>query len=239
MLVERCDELNKQLVELEALEKKDTAISDFQEVRDLLDNGVNGLRPLHTTMQLFQAEEIELINLPVEDAGRLFREFTKAQSGFETNASSITRDTELKKAIFSLPTFESNVRASLSRSWNDYTSKYSPQLDVASLDVLASIPTLKSIINSIRLLQVHIDTLRSSLPETHRDIQNFHDKIGELKAKWQDLTGEGIPESVITFLRACGGLGGANLDLLTEEVRNWLSERNIEESFRVVIRRNI
>lgn len=239
MLVERCVELNKQLAELAELEKKAGDISAFQEIKDLLDTGVNRLRPLHTTMQLFKARGIELINLPFGDADQLFRDFTKAQSDFETSPSSITRETELRKAIFSLPTFEYNLRESLSRSWHDYTSKYSPQLDVTSLEVLASIPSLKAIIESIRLLQEHIGILHSNLPEADVNIQNFHKKIDELKAKWLDLTGEGIPESVITFLRECGGVGGADLDLLTDEVRHWLIDRHIEESFRVVIRRNI
>ena len=239
-LVERCVELNKQLLELAELEKVAGDISDFQDLKDLLDTAINPLRPLHTTVQLFKTnKEIELVNLPTGDADRLFREFTTAQSDFETDPSSITRETGLRKIIFSLPGFESNVRASLSRSWSDYTSKHSPQLDVASLEVLASIPTLKSIIDRIRFLQVDIDRLRSSLPETDTDIQNFHKKINQLKGEWQALAGEGIPESVIKFLRACGGVGGANLDLLTDEVLNWLSDRHIEESFRVVIRRNI
>lgn len=234
----RCVELKEQLLELRGLEKEAGETSAFQEMRDLLYGELERLRPLHMTMQLFEEKvDIELIDLPIEDAHQLSNAFGKAQSGFRADPGSMTKAAWLRDVVFSLPAFASRIKDSLTRSWEAYTSRHSPNLDVRFLEVLASVPTLASIVSDIRRLQSEVDSLRGRLPKTDQDMQTFHSKIDQLNRQWHALTGEGIPDGVITFLRDCG-VSGANLDLLTDEVLDWLSVHDMTTSFCVVIRRN-
>ncbi|MFC2034891.1 hypothetical protein ACFLUJ_02085 [Chloroflexota bacterium] len=236
MIVSKCIETTKKITDLVQLQKDTQNYLSFQQIFEWLQDLSNRLRPLSQTTDLFLDIGIKINDIPQERVTNLQKGFDSIFASYINDPNTLLNDPTLRATIYSsFSGLEVALRSTLEQSWRNYTSSQIIQSDMVSLDVLGNIPQFSSIISRIRELYGQINNMSNNLPKTDRDIQNFKGKTDELKEKWQNLEGEGIPEEVIAFIRACG-IGGANISLLTEEVHDWLIGRGIEESFRVFIR---
>ena len=59
--------------------------------------------------------------------------------------------------------------------------------------------------------------------------------VTEYRSAWAELSADGIPATVVAFLRVCAA-EGASIEELTGEVRTWLEGRNLLNAFRIKIR---
>ena len=50
-------------------------------------------------------------------------------------------------------------------------------------------------------------------------------------------SGQDLPDGVVEFIRAAGSGGGASLEMLSDTVRKWITDRGLEGTFVVVTRR--
>lgn len=119
------------------------------------------------------------------------------------------------------------------RAWVDETAKLTSD-DV--LNALGTIPQLQPSVSAIRKHRLSLAALRQTTPTDVaaaqmqvRTIVTAHDKA------WTELTAEGLPPSVMAFIRACAG-EGASLSMLDGEVRAWLEQRGLAGAFRIRIR---
>jgi hypothetical protein len=56
-------------------------------------------------------------------------------------------------------------------------------------------------------------------------LDEFDKTTAELRSAWSTLDVAGLSEEVVTFLRAANSDDGAQLELLTVRVREWLEQR--------------
>lgn len=247
MLLDDCHLLKDKIADLKTVRVNSENIGLFQQVHEQLKTAIVNTKSLNTTLELFKKKKIGVSNLPSYDASTLQEELSEVYSTYKKNADGIVRDKTLREILNNkLPWFNPKVNEALVVAWQQYTYDKVRKVDSASLAVLGTIPQFKSTIKNIHELQQDIGRIHSTLPMKDTDIYQFDKKADELSQKWQMLDAEGIPESVVVFLRAVGSGGGASLDLLTDEVRNWLMERSKEpgcqdimESFRVFIRQSV
>jgi hypothetical protein len=103
------------------------------------------------------------------------------------------------------------------------------------LNTLAAIPQFKPIVVRMRQCMSEIRSLASIIPEEPRaGVARLTALAAAHRAAWEEMTADGIPSPVITFLKACAA-EGAPLISLTDEVRNWLAQRNLLSVFRIRI----
>lgn len=134
--------------------------------------------------------------------------------------------------LLGISTFAADV---VGKAWSSYVVLHGPTGSSEVLDALAKLPQFQLSIARIRKSRQGIEELSKRTPtDPLNDIEHLDELVAEHRAAWSELKADGIPNSVIVFLRACGD-NGALLSELTDEVRKWLETRDLLNAFRVRI----
>lgn len=230
-IINRCNTLNEKIDRYHNLSTSSDTIEIFTTRNGQISEVIRQLRPLHATWMLFRKVGIE-VTVP-NVAFLLYRQIPEILAGYQEDPDYLKDTPVLGSALVHLELLINGLEERLNESWLQYTGSHTVSLDENLLNILGQIPELAATIRDVRTLRSKVQSHRNRLPETDADIQDFDDTVNEIRQQWSQLVGD---SNVISFLRACAE--GAPLDLLTEEVRNWLSECGIERYFNVVIRRN-
>lgn len=123
-----------------------------------------------------------------------------------------------------------------SAAWRKWVSQESRLQSGDILDALSAVPQFKSTIETIRQRRLAIASLAASIPSDVEAAKGrLRDLVAEHNKAWSDMTADGIPPAVMSFIKACAG-EGASISMLTEEVRLWLDQRVLADAFRIRIR---
>lgn len=133
----------------------------------------------------------------------------------------------------------SNIASAASRevgkAWESYVSANTSLGSNDLLDTLAKVPQLRTSVNAIRKVRMAIDELAKDAPSNPSLAIEHLDKLtAKLKSAWSELAFEGIPKSVVSFIRKSGA-EGAPLTYLTDEVHDWLESQDLLGAFRIRI----
>jgi hypothetical protein len=118
-------------------------------------------------------------------------------------------------------------------AWQIHVAENSEHAPEEILTALAAIPDYRSTVAQIRSLQNRLSRLSATIPpDPVTAIEEVKQIAAEHRETWEKMTAGGIPEKVITFLRACG-LDGAPLPSFTKDIETWLKERGLAHLFRI------
>lgn len=120
-------------------------------------------------------------------------------------------------------------------NWQVLTSEF-PVKSFETLDVLGNIPSFKERVEQIKITCIKIDNLRKQkMPQTG-DISRYKSLVDKFDSLWLEFESDDIPDEVEVFLRSAGTVGGADLELLTDEVFEWINNHHIEDSLGIKFR---
>lgn len=140
---------------------------------------------------------------------------------------------QFEKRIVSIADAVNTAAGEAWRAWVDETAKLTSD-DV--LNALGTIPQLQPSVNAIRKNRLSLAALRQSTPADVAAAQiQVRTIVAAHNKAWTELTAEGLPPSVMAFIRACAG-EGASLSMLDGEVGAWLEQRGLAGAFRIRIR---
>lgn len=123
----------------------------------------------------------------------------------------------------------------IQKAWSSYVAAHGPTGSSEVVDALAKLPQFQSSVARIRRCRQSTEELAKRTPtDPEKAIGSLAVLAAEHRTAWSELSADGIPPTVILFLRACAD-NGVPLSELSEEVRNWLKERELLGSFRVRI----
>lgn len=121
-------------------------------------------------------------------------------------------------------------------AWKRHVDTISESAPEEILTALAAIPDYRSTVEQIHALQKRVLQLAEAIPrDPAAAIDEIKRSAAEHREIWEKMTAGGIPEDVITFLRACG-FEGAPLGSFTPGIEAWLGERGLIHLFRVKLR---
>lgn len=118
-------------------------------------------------------------------------------------------------------------------AWQRYTAQATPETSQEILAALASDPSARSTVISIRRLAELVRRLRDRQVPTPEELSEFDAAVADLRAAWSTLDVASLNDEVVAFLRAANSDRGAALGLLTEPVRTWLAERHLESHYAI------
>ena len=121
----------------------------------------------------------------------------------------------------------------VAKAWKTYVEKHANFESNDELNVLAEIPQFRARAAIIQRCRKEITALGNSLPTDPRSAkERLKELLANSNAAWNDISSEAIPPAVLSFIRACSN-EGAPLLTYTEEVRSWLKNQNLTNSFRI------
>ena len=112
-------------------------------------------------------------------------------------------------------------------SWQRYIAQVTPETSPEILDALASDPTARTTVLTIRRLAETIRRLRERQVPTAEEISEFEEAVVDLRKAWSTLDVASLNEEVVAFLRAANSDSGAPISLLTPSVISWLAQRDL------------
>ncbi len=120
-------------------------------------------------------------------------------------------------------------------AWRGFVESKSLGGSEEVLGTLNQLPQMRAGVAKIRQCRQSVNALATSIPSDMASaIKTIDDLETKHKSAWAELTSDGIPLSVLEFLRQCAS-AGAPLTSLNDEVRDWLGVKHLLESFRIRI----
>ena len=120
-------------------------------------------------------------------------------------------------------------------AWQARVAQNSEIASAEILTALSGVPQYKPVVARIGVLKGQVTMLANSVPaDIPAGLAQLKTIMDAYAATWGEMTADGIPNSVIAFLRAAAA-HGASLDQLTDEVRDWLDARRLLSLFRIKI----
>jgi len=135
--------------------------------------------------------------------------------------------------ITPLKLLNQKLAADILRDWKSWVETKTP--NIAS-DVLAILKQIRSMRKQVETVSNKLQALRllsERPPSNEGEIEQVDIAAGELLIAWNGLNAGGIPKTVLNFLHSAGTLEGAKLDDLGSDVRSWLEERELLNSFTI------
>lgn len=235
MLSERSGTLVQRIQDYKALRQASEEAHSYETRLEQLRAETNRLSPVFRTREAMTEHGIT-IELPIATGNRIISKLLELRTNYERDPQTITSQQALGNLQRDFLQLCQRLTELLSAAWANYTQSKQATGDELLLDVFAQLKGFQESVAIIRRLQTEVSTRAHRLPRSRDDIQAFDVAVDQLRSKWSELEGEGVPPSVLEFIRAAASRG-AGLELITDEVRTWLIDRGVKESFHVVVRR--
>jgi hypothetical protein len=232
MIVARCETLRNRIETKRQVERSAKELARFKKVRDLLAQHAGRLASLVAASDLLDAAGVTVRPLPAVASAALVTVRTLKESFAarpdivvdEEQFNSVRLDRSLKAAAEAL-------QGHLLPCWRGHALQLIPPANEAVLDALA--PAFPREVRLIRAASVKLAQAAESLPGSLEEVRSFERDATSLHAIWGRLGGGDVPQALLTFLKSAASPAGAGLELLTDEVRDWLTMHEITSSFSV------
>lgn len=229
-LKERVEKLKTSQSDVDEAKRLQDCLEDIQDVSDFLSKQVERLF-------VFRNENIKLSAVP-KDLEKAKKYLSNILDRFtnERIAKNLTKGRDWKIMQQSVQDTASTINNELSIAWKNYvTSTYSGETPNSLKDIIA--PTdlnLEALDNYVKNYN-ELNILLKSNPENKQAFKDVKEVVKQL----QDIYSKfdfNVPDSVKIFLTSIGE-GGAKLELLTQEVRDWLSTKGSDNNYKIVAKR--
>lgn len=219
--------LGAKMIEVRSI---DTRATELKKAGDELREQLRNLRPLVESLAAFSTTDALKDAVKAQGAPS---SLTKDIADSRTSAAKAAERMIEEKAIdvtklrSKLSTWRNDLQVALNTAWQNYVTK---QFEPMNRDLLAALERcgFRKEIQAIRDCNNDVSAA-IELPQNSQDIHTFDAAIKAYQERLNELD---APEAVRQFLVDAVSRG-ASLDSLTEEVRNWLDARNLNNSFQV------
>jgi hypothetical protein len=228
-LLERCAQVQQELVRIESLE---SASKDSERDRSRHDE----IRPLRIGLEDALAREKAL-----RQAGISFAALAsphKLFSAFEEYRRSLDEQETAKRNVYG--TFKTALTASADNSVElvkktiDGLVVRNAEIDEIALKPYEDVSALKSKVAAIRQKRTEYASAFSARHKSVSDLSSFLELRAELLSLTQELKHEYLPPEVTEFFRAVHS-GKATIFMLTDSVRTWLETHDQLKDFRITL----
>jgi hypothetical protein len=226
-LIEKCTELVKRLGRKRDLVALSSDAAAYQQRLDeLLTMRIQLLRLFDFAKLLCQEGVMDRKSMPstltsTEKLKVLLLKFSEdARSLLVGNAYQTTRSTVMK--------FATNLDTLTLDAWHvEYGAQLQTSLEGEFLKLFARATGQPTLEQQLDRLNAELNSLAQDPPRDHTRFEEFRALVRERQALADKFT---FPHEVRAFLKGVNS-DGASLNLLTEEVRLWLENENVEGSF--------
>lgn len=235
-LFERAQNLSLEIQEIDALKKRADQAELFEKRATALSVPADEMKKLEPAITIIANLDIPVLSLDHNLIDNLNRRIVDLRDRytFDKNVMLDPFPEEDVRWVFNQPLTQlpQKVKTALLEAWENWAKKNIPEIDGDVLDILGGIVTLRESVIAVRSLKASAETICTSLPNGD-DVDQLKKLCEKISDAWHNLTGEGIPNDVLVFLRTAGSRDGARFDLLTTEVLDWLTIHGLRDSLRI------
>lgn len=231
MIVSRCETLRTRIETKKQVERNAREIARFKRVRDILAHHSTRLSSLVASSDILEEAGITVRPFPIGSGAALASVRTLKQSFAESPDTVVDEQFNPLRLERALKAAADALQDHLLGCWRRFALGLIPPANEAVLDALGA-----AFSREVRLIQTasaRLAQAAESLPVSLEEIRGIEQEAARVHEIWGQLGGGDVPQAVLTFLRSAASTAGAGLDLLTDEVRNWLASHRISNSFSI------
>lgn len=236
-LLQRAQELSQRIAALDDLKRRADQAGVFERRANELAGPAEECQRLEAGARTLASHAIHLPSLDTSLARALHERVSDLRQRYAEDRNVMLDPFPAEDARFvlmqPLRQLPGKANVAMHDAWAQWAGVRLPQIDSEVLAVLGEIAALREPVRRIRSLGREAEQCCSTVPERTENIEYFLQLCTRIQQEWHNLTGEGIPQEVLTFLRAAGGPSGAAFSLLTSEVLEWLSTHGLKQALRV------
>jgi hypothetical protein len=239
-LLERIADLKRRAAEQQ---RRQDGLDEARRLQPLLNEAKalsQGLGTEVTHLHLLRGQGLPLqADLAGADAGAALTTLDRLRQRFaeQRTADRLTRGQDWTRFKERTETARSKAATTLNQAWRDFvTSAYSGDKPADLERSLAPTDLNKERLSRYRAAHEELLRLANRRPTGREDFDRVRDLARQLKELHQGFDFS-VPEAVKQFLQAIAK-GGADLDLLTDEVRDWLQQQGSTGRYQIVAKRS-
>lgn len=231
MLLADCQRLTELAQHSVGLKSRLEQANLFTKRQEQIKEAVDRLQPAVIALRVMR--DRNLINLEsIQQTENFLAALQQINSQFCTQPTWIleTKNFNPKPFLAQADSLAKYLEQNLGRAWATYRDQRMPGSNSEMLSVLGKIAALKPTVQNIQSLTDEIKKV--AYPRTADEFEQIETKLAKLSEAWNSLKSDDMPDAVQRFLRVAA-TEGAPITLLTEEVKEWLIQRGLIDSFRV------
>jgi len=236
MLLERAQGLADKISQYQKLQAAAKGVEQFRTREQQISSAATSLREAKKRIGAFNEAGIPISFSPAKSEG-LIKNARSIETILEENPGGLgDLPFNFKYEFYDrVNSIASAASKEVGKTWGSYVAANTSLGSNELLDTLAKVPQLRTSVNAIRKIRMAIDELAKETPiNPSLAIKQLDKLTAELKNAWSELAAEGIPKSVVSFIRKSGA-EGAPLNYLTGEVHDWLESQDLLGAFRIRI----
>jgi hypothetical protein len=236
-LFERVAHTRQRIHDLRALKERAARASEFEQRAQTLRGIASGLGTISTPATVMHQAGIDVSQLDRVSLVGIQIKAEQLKDFYEKDRNSILNpfpDQDFRQ-VFLAPcsALKQKTETALKEAWSIWVRGKRPAIDQEVLNVLAGVNALSRTVVSIQELLSQIARHASALPTNAEDVKEVIDSCAQADQAWHALAGDGIAPEILTFLRAAGSGIGAQYDLLTPSVLEWLDAHKLRHLLRI------
>jgi len=230
MIAEECKLLREQLEEVAKAGEREKIVLQLEErhqelleLRELVLSATRASTALKTRTDI----------VGKVDATTAFKHVQKLREALKADPQSVTKGRDLTYMKKAFQKFAEAAEKATEATWDQYKPRARPNVDANQVAQAEQQEAFKTMAMQLRTRAKHADQLSKKPPATE-------EAFVELETTWNDVREliEALPAvaddpRVREFLKAANSTKGAALELLTDEVRQWLTENNTADKYRI------
>jgi len=231
MIAEECKKLRQQLEKVAGAERREAIVEQLKHRQvDLLELEEKVLAVTYALAAMATRTTIEgkLDSTKAHDRVQKIRETLQEDPQRISQGANLTN---MKKAFVK---FSEEAGVVLEATWDQYKPRAKPTVDANQIAQAEQQEAFRSKVIQLRTRVKYADQISKKPPATEEafvDLENVWEYIRQTIA---ELPAVASDPKVQEFLKAANSKDGASLELLTDEVREWLEDNSVADKYCIV-----
>ena len=149
---------------------------------------------------------------------------------FTDDLGSITRGRNFTTLSGHLETITEELRGGTTRAWKEEVST-APKINESLLSMIGQLRDQRTAVGELRIASAELADVSKTPPANQTEWTDYRKLKNFVKEKVAELNADHFPKSVLEFCIAAQS-EGAQLSMLTEDVRAWLEENDMLDDVR-------
>lgn len=230
MIAQECKKLREQLEEVAMADERENIVEQLESRRADLIELRDSVVAVSNTLKALSARTRIIGEL---DSAKCLERIRKIREALAQDPLSITKGRDFSSMKTTFEKFAKDGTVSAEKTWEQYMPRARPTVDTNQLTQAEQQKDFATIALKLKTRAKHAEKIGKVPPANEEDfveIETVWEDIRQMMSELPDVADDPLVQE---FLKAANSPAGASIDLLTDDVRTWLSENNIAEKYRI------
>ena len=228
MIAQECKELRAQLEEVANADEREKIVEQLESRRDDLVKLRDSVVAVGDSLKAMSSRMALAGKL---DPTKCLERVRKIREALKEDPLSITKGRDFSNMQKAFEKFSTEGIASVETTWEQYLPLVRPTVDTNQLAQAEQQKSYETTALKLRRRAKHAGKISKKPPANEEEFSEIESAWDDIRQMMSELPDVADDPKVQDFLKAANSRDGASIELLTDEVREWLSDNNITDKY--------